>query len=309
MYRRLLLPLDGSSLAERAIPYAEALARPSDAHIGVLRVHTDAILEPVDSVERYVHEIAAGLSGKDLSVDAAVAARDTLRVDPAHEIAREASARGADLIVMSTHGRSGLGRWLLGSVAEGVLHQATVPVLLIPAACEHEWPDVPFPAPMANGTTSPEPEAPARRLRVLATLDGSVHSEEVLRRAAGLAGQVGASLCLLRVVDSPILRQAHAVASPSTDATPLSEPSAVKRYLTRRAAMLRRRGHSVATRTGTGSAPAAIARIAREWEADVLVMGTRGRTGIPRLVLGSVALGTLHLTCLPTLLVGTAVQS
>jgi nucleotide-binding universal stress UspA family protein len=143
MYERMLVPLDGSEVAEAILPFAEQVAGPLDAEVVLLRV-----IEPPSPVElvasagvvapdtftrrdveakAYLSEVERRLSKNGLRVRTRVA----LGGPPAEEILATAQATGADLIAMATHGRSGLGRALFGSVAESVLRASPVPVLVI----------------------------------------------------------------------------------------------------------------------------------------------------------------------------------
>ena len=141
MYKRVLVPLDGSPVAESIIPFILYIAGPLDMEVILLRV-VEPIPPPV--MEVYVDAETANLRTTDaLEYVAAIAAelRDkAVRVDTrvrwgyaADEIVRAAREAEADLIAMSTHGRSGLGRAIFGSVAQAVLRQAETPVFLMRA--------------------------------------------------------------------------------------------------------------------------------------------------------------------------------
>ncbi len=149
MYQQILVTLDGSGLAEAALAHARAFAQCQGASLVLLRVVTYPLrsvvrLDPTFSgtltgdlielrqqAEAYLEGVAEKLKQDGFAVR-------TLVVDdpsPADAILDQAQAEHADLIVMSTHGRSGVTRWLLGSVADRVVHHAPVPVLLVrPAA-------------------------------------------------------------------------------------------------------------------------------------------------------------------------------
>ncbi len=148
MYRRLLVPLDGSTLAEAALPHAIAVARRFEARLTLLQVAATVpmaaavdplgaggveaalAVEAVEAAEKaaweYLHQVAQRPEMEGLPVEVEVT-----RGRPAAEIIRQARERKVDLIVMSTHGRSGLGRLVFGSVADEVLREAGVPILLI----------------------------------------------------------------------------------------------------------------------------------------------------------------------------------
>jgi nucleotide-binding universal stress UspA family protein len=138
-YRTVLVPLDGSELAETALDHAVELAR-GGASLVLLRAaeaHTLPGADPTDAQVKVVREAEEYLA----AVRARLAGSGVNRVDvsvwygpPADSIVEAARFRGADLIVMSTHGRSGLGRLVLGSVAETVLRSTTTPILLVRSA-------------------------------------------------------------------------------------------------------------------------------------------------------------------------------
>jgi nucleotide-binding universal stress UspA family protein len=142
MYERILLPLDGSEMAEQALPHAVAQAERFGAELILLRV-----LEPFPQVRgvsladltairqqttewtrEYFDRITADLRGRDIPVETAI-----VEGRPNAAITQYAEANRIDLIVICSRGRSGLSRWLMGSVADRVVRGATVPVLLVQA--------------------------------------------------------------------------------------------------------------------------------------------------------------------------------
>ena len=141
MYKRVLVPLDGSPLAEAIIPFLVEIAGPLDMSIVLLRVLEPVPVAVIEGVrqtmvdisearrrdaEAYLASVAAPLKSRGISTSCEVrTGRPDLRIV---EAAREL---GADLVAMSTHGRSGLGRLLFGSVAEQVLRHAEVPVFMM----------------------------------------------------------------------------------------------------------------------------------------------------------------------------------
>ncbi|PVV84831.1 universal stress protein [Dehalogenimonas alkenigignens] len=143
VYRKLLVPLDGSELSETILPQVAAVAKPASASVVLLRVREsldrgvrqtlgDDIAEKLDTVNReeiqsYLDRIAGDLIRDGIAADIAIA-----EGNPAEAIINYASTHAVDLIVMATHGRGGLTRWAFGSVADKVLRQSPVPVLLGP---------------------------------------------------------------------------------------------------------------------------------------------------------------------------------
>ncbi len=138
MYKSIMVPLDGSKLAEVILPEIEKVASCMRARLVLLRVcrahvfpgkdPTMAEVEVVREAEEYLNNIAAQLTAKGLEVEIHVRYGDV-----AEEILTHGRRNDIDLIAMSTHGRSGLGRWLLGSVAEKILRHSEKPVLLLRA--------------------------------------------------------------------------------------------------------------------------------------------------------------------------------
>ncbi len=141
MYKRAIIPLDGSIVAEGIIPFVLEVAGPLDMDIVLLRVLVPippSVIEGSPYVkiedpekrrleaEAYLMPIAVDLRAKGVRVTTMVR-----RGEPTAEILAGARAADADLIAMTTHGRSGLGRLLFGSVAEAVLRQADIPVFLM----------------------------------------------------------------------------------------------------------------------------------------------------------------------------------
>jgi nucleotide-binding universal stress UspA family protein len=143
MYKRALVALDGSPVAESIIPFILAIAGPLDMEVILLRVlepQTPVVIEgsphiDVEDVaarrldaQEYLAPVAVELRNKGVRVTTEVR-----RGVPAQEIVAAAREAGADLIAMSTHGRSGLGRMIFGSVAEAVVRRAEIPVFLMRA--------------------------------------------------------------------------------------------------------------------------------------------------------------------------------
>jgi nucleotide-binding universal stress UspA family protein len=125
--RRLVACLDGSELAERALPVATDLAQRLTAELVLVRVVPDGCIAPGDTpAVAYLHDLAERLPGPAPLFDV-VEDRQ-----PARAIARYAGDRGDTIVVVGTHGRSGLRNLVMGSVARGVAHQASCPVLVVP---------------------------------------------------------------------------------------------------------------------------------------------------------------------------------
>jgi len=142
MYKRALVPLDGSELAETIIPFLVEIAGPLDMSVALLRVvepvpptvieasrhvEVENVEARLKDAEEYLAPLAATLRARGVGVTCLVRRGQPV----SDEIVAAAREAGADLIAMTTHGRSGLGRLLFGSVAEAVLRQAHLPVFLL----------------------------------------------------------------------------------------------------------------------------------------------------------------------------------
>jgi len=136
MYKSILVPLDGSTLAENILTEIEALALLLKAKLNLILVSKAHVLPGVDPTEaqvrvvntanEYLEKIQNRLSAKNLEIEI-----HTPYGNPADKILEVCRRHDIDLIAMSTHGRSGIGRWLLGSVAEKVVRHSEIPVLLL----------------------------------------------------------------------------------------------------------------------------------------------------------------------------------
>jgi nucleotide-binding universal stress UspA family protein len=302
MGRTILVPLDGSPLAERALPYAEALARPGGGRLVLVRAvpyltrpagdeHFRTLAAARDAAAREARAYLDGVVGQlgRRGVAANVAAPYEEEADG---ILAEARRAGADLIAMATHGRGGLGRWLYGSVAEEVIARTTLPVLLARA-----W--------LPGGGATLIAGAP----RILVPLDGSIVGEAALPVAAGLADDLGGTLVLVRAVARPDLMFAPDVLiAPLLREELAEEQSAAERYLREVSARIAAAGREVEAVVRVGRptldmAAAVIESVGRERGAALVVMASHRRAGVERLLLGSVADATLRHGTLPVLLV------
>jgi nucleotide-binding universal stress UspA family protein len=289
----VLVPLDGSMLAELALNFAESLARASGARLILLRVvvpysfggtnEAEARAKAIDEAERYLAGLVDRLVQHGIEAEATV-----LYGEAAPSIVDVARLRAVDLIAMCTHGRGGLGRWVYGSVAERVLATAPTAVLLVRA-----W------QALESATSATE------RSRILVPLDGSPFAEQALPVAEQLAATLDAELVLLRVVfpPSPTFTQGWIVASSLSEEMEISE-SAARHYLEGIADRLSSSSLSVSIDVRFGAPASVIADTGADFA--FLVMATHGRTGTERLMMGSVANVVVRRGDVPLVVVGPA---
>jgi nucleotide-binding universal stress UspA family protein len=189
--------------------------------------------------------------------------------------------QGADLVIMSTHGHGGFGRWLYGSVADQVLRQSPVPVMLVPITCDHAWPE---------GTA----------LRVLIPLDGSTFAEEVLDPVGKLPSALKAELLLVGASGPVEYKYADGVPFVGVGFDAVLKET--RHYLEGVATRLRGAGQTVTVDAESGRAGPVIDGITRRRRVDLIAMATHGRSGMARLAMGSVATELLHRSTVPLLL-------
>ncbi len=297
MLKTILVPLDGSELAERALPYAETLAGATGAELFLVRAAqartlpgadpTDAEVDVVEDAEGYLAGVTSRLAPR-VRVESAV-----FYGDPTTAIVEEIGLRSADLVVMATHGRSGLGRWVYGSVAEGVLHDSPAPVLLVRAWHQREG---------AAALTA--------RPRTLVPLDGSSFAEAVLPMAAGLTRQLAGELLLAQLLPASVVGQGPDTWAFSPDQERVDAREQAEAYL--EAVRLRlgaeHAGLAVTTIVREAEPAEGICALAAEYEVAQVAMATHGRTGVARTLLGSVAGGVLRQGRTPLLLVRPAAE-
>jgi nucleotide-binding universal stress UspA family protein len=276
---RVLCPVDFSDPSLRALHHAAAVAAWYHAALDVLHVVPEPLPPALPLMMvglRPAAEDAKAVAARALDTFLARAGlasppRAVVRDGPAVEaIVGYAAEIGADLLVMGSHGREGLGHLLFGSTAERVLHKAPCPVLVVPLHAE-------------------EPSA-ADRVRftqILCALDFSPPATRALDLALSLARESGGALTVLHVVE--------ALTEPELEALP---PTGVREYVDVLTNQARQRLHAAVPREANagaritetvryGRAALAILREADERGADLIVLGAEGHRGLGRLMLGS----------------------
>ncbi|HEU0026869.1 MAG TPA: universal stress protein [Ktedonobacterales bacterium] len=283
----ILVPLDGSERAAGALPFAEDICQRLGGEIALIRIPPTTGLryalapdyipanvyqQMVDEQRRvareYLEHVATEMRQRGLRVQAYLK-----HGEPAMAIIEAIPALRVSMVVMTTHGRTGLGRFALGSVADRVVREGGAPVLLVRS----------FP----GETQRAEPR------RALVPLDGSPLAEATLFTVAlRLAGAVLREITLVRVVDPRASREGVTVADEYLD-------QARRRFAER----LNGREVAITTRTEVGAPAAGILAAARARASDVIVMSTHGEAGVGRMAFGSVTDRLLHDSDMPLLLV------
>ncbi len=284
MYRRILVPLDGSKLAEEVLPYVRLLAAADPMRIVLLRVIEPAPPDLIGlSPGVSLAEITAGIATEAqeyLDTVATSLKEDGLDVaslvkegDPASCIADEGNKESGTLVTMSTHGYSGITRWVMGSITDKVLHATTNPLLIVRA--------------QDQAATPPK----VRLESIIVPLDESTLAEQALPHVVYLAKALRLKVTPVRVtptVDSYYRYAEYATADWDNLAMQVDDQAAGYLSVIRQK-LLRQGVPSVEERLLHGPPATAIVDLAREVTNDLVVMTTHGRSGLGRWVLGSVA--------------------
>jgi nucleotide-binding universal stress UspA family protein len=304
MFKRILVPLDGSPLAEKSLPYAEDIA----VHLGseIILVNIASPLERMDKpdYQGYISRTAAEIeqrikksahlpTGEIVKVVSTVINTDGIMIHPAEHIISYADKNNVSLIIMATHGRTGIGRWALGSTASKVVSAGNCPVLLVRA-----------------GGNIPQ----IHLSKILVPLDGSPAGEAALPYIEALAKKFNSTVSLLGVVETlynvmPSAMQmnyyggAGLVKVPYTaeEMKPFVENT--EKYLKAVQAKLQAAGIKAEYTTDVGSPGDTIIEAEKSTGATIVAMSARGHSASSLFDYGHVADKVLHGGSLPLLLI------
>lgn len=288
MPRSVLVPVDGSNFAEHALPYALGIVRRTGGTLHLALVHVPADMvgpnhpladrvearraEQQGFDEAYVEELTKRIGASGMVVRPAL-----LRGNVAAALSRYAEQEQVGLVVMTTHGRGGFQRAWLGSTADTLVRHCMAPILLIRPS---------------DHTREIDAAVDLHFQRVVAALDGSETAELALREALDSGVADDGSLVLAHVLQPPVAASSPYL--PHTIQLAHEEihirEARMREYLERVAAQDWLAGRAVEVRVVADYKPApAILDVATELDADLIVLGTHGRGGFRRLILGSVA--------------------
>ncbi|MEZ4710347.1 MAG: universal stress protein [Caldilineaceae bacterium] len=280
MFRKIVAPLDGAALAEQILPYVRQITIPAQTEIELVcnlaELPGPPLADELDNLGGNIDHVYGAIQvylqqQHDELAQLGYRARVQMVKDgSAAEIVRVAAEIGADLIAMATHGRSPIGRWVLGSVADEVLHATHRPMLLARAGID--------------------PPKRARVERILVPMDGSLLSEQALPVARMIASELGARILLLQVA--------------STE----EQIDAAESYLTHQQTKLHLANVPCNWRAVSGEPAEVIVTTSMDAGCDLIVMATHARAGLDRYLHGSVAGNVLYDSHCPLLLVRGAVR-
>lgn len=294
-FKHILVPLDGSELAEAVLPVVRLLAGSMGAAVTLLHIveerapatrHGQPHLTNEQNAAGYLDSIAQRLGDNVSHVEVEQHVHGTEEQDVAASIARHAGELGADLIALCTHGRNDPKRVVFGSMAQQVLKRVMVPVLLV------------------------RPEGPPVESisAILVPLDGSPDGEAALPIASSIARSCRSMLYLVRVVATAGTVTGNTSASArllplATEAALNVEELQAQEYLASCISQLARAGVRAEARIRRGDRPQELAEAAQERRVDLTVIATHGRAGLNALWLGSVTAGLINKLKQPVLLV------
>jgi nucleotide-binding universal stress UspA family protein len=289
MWKRILVPLDGSNLADQALAYAEELAIAFNSEVILLYVS-----EPKEEQYRHMHQLYLEEVAKRVREHVKKRARIKTAIltgEAAEEIINYAGKNKVSVIIMASHGRSGITAWVMGSVANNVLQATEVPVLLI-------------------GVSKPPRKVPPKRLveRVLLPLDGSERGEVAVPYVKKLIDKLGVEVILLGVVAAG--QHIRTVGGLDYILYPEAELELVKteakEYLDR--VYQRLKGGKGALRLElkvSGDVAGEIIKFADRAKASLIAISAHGHSGIEKWVFGSVANKIVQASKIPVLVVRT----
>ncbi len=286
MQHSILVPLDGSAFSEHALPVARTIARASGATLHLAQVHVPTVRQLTASEPNIDANLEAEHRQREQTyldaVPTRLGAAAELKLAPVlldgpitDALAAYVSTNDIDLVVMTTHGRGGVTRLWLGSIAYALAHQITVPLLLIRPA-----------------ETPPELTALRTFHRFLVPLDGSAVAEQILEPTLELARLMQAECTLFHVVE-PLILPGYSpvgyVANLDIQANEALRRDA-EQYLGTIAQRVQAAGVPVQTNVVLDTqAAAGILRATGEAGIDLIAMATHGRSGLARVLMGSVA--------------------
>lgn len=262
MAKHILIPLDGSELADGVIPHVERLLRQEPWDVVLLRVVSPSEEVPGQvELERAAAALHLQNVRRRLAEHGATVSTALREGDPAAEILTAVEELRPSLVAMSSHGRSGVTRWLRGSVAERVLRNSQAPVLLVTARMGGAPPD-------------------ARLRRVLVPLDGTERAAQVLPLVEDFARLHEAEVILARIEWEGLSRPLLAA---------VLSPEKVVETIRPWREQLAQHGVDVRSIAAQGDSASQILDLAEREDVDLIAMTSHGRTGLTRLVEGSVS--------------------
>jgi nucleotide-binding universal stress UspA family protein len=268
VYKRILVPLDGSKVAEVALPYARFIAEMYGSELTLLTICAPKCDDRFKRLCRAYLDLQAG----ELEPQGIKTSSTVIHGNIAENITNFSIKKKIDLIIVASHGYSGFKRFTMGSVTQKVIFNTFLPVIII--------------KPAATKITT------IRFTKILLPLDGSLFSEASISHVEELAGVSGAEVILLTISEPPEIPSDRSPAIKPTweeyrDALIQEVEDQGTTYLESVRAKLKEKGIKTSIRFVMGNAAESIIQIAEEEEVDLIAMTTHGHTGVNRWVYGN----------------------
>ena len=285
MYEKILVPLDGSELAEQAIPYAIMIAKKFQSEV-ILLTTSEPASRFEHPLQSYMEKQTKAL--KSLKVRAEFVC---LHGNAATEILKFAEGNGINLIVISTHGCTGDRCWPMGSIANKVVQRSSIPMLLI--------------------RPTQSVEHIEKRLRtMLVALDGSPVAEKIIPYVESLAKKMGSEVILFRAVEP--LSMPFGTSYPFLEeykvAFAANAEKEAKAYLSEQESKLRDKGLKIISDIVKTKPDQAILQYAEDHSISLIALTTHGFSGIAKWAYGSVAARVIEGSTKPILLLRPPLQ-
>jgi nucleotide-binding universal stress UspA family protein len=284
MYKKMLVLLDGSKLAEVVFSYAQELSARLNISLELLHVCSPQEAEQLPMRQAYMEHMAGILQKNAMEIRAKIGDTSDSEVKvqgnvvvgyPAEEILKYTDENNIDLIMLSTHGRSGVKAWDIGNVANKVIHASKVPIWIVPTEIREE---------IIYDTLT--------KKILLIPLDGSKMSEEAIPHAVNIAKQRGVQPDMVLVtvdkgIESPV----------SHDQLKLIQAKVLEKqqYLDNMVKSLEQKGIRARSEMLSGEPAEAILNYVRSNPTQLLVMATHGHVGLSKMIFGSTTENILHL--------------
>lgn len=282
MFESILVALDGSKLAEQALPYTVEIANAFASEVFLIKVCRTEEIDFSSVSQAYLNKQAEQLRKKligEIRINISVSLGR-----PAQEIIRYAVEKNISLIIITSTGRSGIIPWLLGSTANEIIHSVKVPLLVV--------------------KVSKSPPSSVKLKRLLVPLDGSERSEAILPYTTRLAQKLSAEVILIQIVAPG--RHVHTIGGLDyvyfKDKDMESMKTAAQEYLDRIVARLAREHVTIKREIRIGEPSSEIASYADENHCDLITMSSHGHSYVERWTYGSVAYKILHSSNRPVLI-------
>jgi nucleotide-binding universal stress UspA family protein len=272
--RKILVPLDGSRTAEAVLPYIKYLIPRFNSKIEVLGVGIGNRNRRVNRLlNEYIDNTVSNLKAAEFEAEAVI-----IYGSAADKILGYSKQNDIDLILMATHGRSGVKRWWMGSVAEKIISQSITPILLVPSKKQKST--------QMKKITFIE--------RILIPLDGSNTGQAALDHIELIARETGATISLIQVISTSGPMETNLLGNANWDSFFKAMRGAASDYLQSLVEELNGNGINANYDILVGNPAAEIIECARKNKVDLIAMSTHSRTGLARWVLGSVTDKVLH---------------